>query len=589
MKKSLRRFGKMALAATLMLSMLLTSVPIMAEPTPATDGRIVTASTSAAPSTNDKGTFQVKNIEKGATVTAYQITEAQYANKAFTGYINMNGVTIADPLKPTDAEISAIMQDNALLAILPQVTLTDKSADGDATGVYEASVAPGYWIVKVSDANDSTTIYSPMLAGVYYSKEGGTDNEMTSDVIDAKTDFNLNGDIVYAKSNQPQIDKKIVDGNDGNGSGASFETKDPTSPDGKKIGDIIHFELEADVPSYGPNYKNLTYNISDQMSDGLDYYLDATHQPTIKVGDKDVTSTFTNKAGETKDTTKSITGMWALTQDTLEANLATKSCKIEFTEDFIKEFGGKKVVVTYYAKLNSDALTNFAGDANTNEATLEYTNNPDNGTGSDKDTTYQYTFELDGYLDGENSRQTNELWKVGPGSTFEKEGEIVKVTKPLPGAEFALKDKDGNVVAVATSDDKGRIHFTGLAGNKDYTLVETKAPTVDGVTYNLDKTERTIRIDATYFDDDNTDMAGQLQSYTVTVDGKNQGKKTTVYTRTEKGSHDITVSEQPTDIINTTWGKLPSTGGAGTVAFVVIGLGLVAFGLRRSRKNMAAR
>ena len=91
------------------------------------------------------------------------------------------------------------------------------------------------------------------------------------------------------------------------------------------------------------------------------------------------------------------------------------SFKIALTKDYLKTLAGKTateraIVVTYEATVNKYATTNF--EPNKNTMTVTYNNKPDNGTEdrdnpnqkTEEDTTYHYTFEIDGKILVRNSR-----------------------------------------------------------------------------------------------------------------------------------------------------------------------------------------
>lgn len=134
------------------------------------------------PTESDKTTATVQNVEATATVTAYQITKAKY-DKGFTGYEAVNkDVTLANVLKPTSDEVTAIAKNARLLASLPSKTMKTTATEGLAN--FTAQLEPGYWVVIVSGTVEE--VYNPMLVGVYYSKNG-SDNTMTSAPVNANS------------------------------------------------------------------------------------------------------------------------------------------------------------------------------------------------------------------------------------------------------------------------------------------------------------------------------------------------------------------------------------------------------------------
>ena len=207
---------------------------------------ITTFAAGTTPSANDKATATVKNVEAGATVTAYQITKAKY-NNGFTGYEAVTGVTLANVLAPTSDEVTAIAKNATLLASLPSQTMTGAGTE------FTAELNAGYWVVIVSGTVEE--VYNPMLVGVYYS-ENGSDNAMTSDPVYANSNWTLETVNAYAKSTKPSIDKKIV--------GGEAEKHNDVA-----IGDTVTYQITTAIPSYSKQYDEVTVKITDTLSAGL--------------------------------------------------------------------------------------------------------------------------------------------------------------------------------------------------------------------------------------------------------------------------------------------------------------------------------
>jgi len=190
------------------------------------------------------------------------------------------------------------------------------------------------------------------------------------------------------------------------------------------------------------------------------------------------------------------------------------------------------IAITYSARVSANANIYPDATGNSNQAELEYSNNVDDLT--IKDTTppsevHIYLFTID----------------------------ITKVNdkdEKLQGAKFVLKDSSNNYIPVSLvsgrykvsdtlaaneanatviSDTDGKIYIDGLAEGT-YTLTETEAP----ATYNLLKDPVSITITATYDADGNcTGVTGNTKT-----------------------------------VVNKAGGILPSTGGTGTIIFVVSGV-----------------
>ncbi len=509
------------------------------------------AGAGTKPIADDKATATVSNVEAGATVTAYRIVEPTYNDKGFTGYKLATGVTLADMLVPTSDEITGIAANKTLLATLENETLTPQGT------TYTAELGAGYWVVIV-EGSQIQEVYNPMLVGIYYSVEGSGDaNTLVNGTVDANSKWSLNSTPAYAKSEQPTIDKKILN-SDGNESGNDVA-----------IGDTVKFEIDTKIPSYSKSYTNVMVKITDTMGKGLTLADPANLVVTVggnQVEAGDGTFTYTEASDK-------------------------KSFEISFASAYALAHSGEAVVVTYDAVLGADAGINF--DPNTNKATLEYTNDPSGKTNEIEDETFTYTFGIDAKLFGQGSETwnkfTEELLKTGEIEKVDLgNGTIVERPKRLPGAEFTLTRADGKTYT-AISDDNGYLSFTGLDAGT-YTLQETKAP--EG--YSLNEAEIPVEITAEY----NTD--GTLKSYMVTVDNK----ETSTYTATYDGPHKITnidctpghendwsdVSDTH-EIKNTKLSALPSTGGIGTTIFTVGGCAImiIAAGLYFASRRKAAK
>ncbi|EHK2354782.1 isopeptide-forming domain-containing fimbrial protein [Clostridium perfringens] len=502
-----------------------------------------------APSANDKALGTVNNVEEGSTVTAYQIVKGNYNKDGFTGYTVVNDqVKINDPTKPTSEEIINISKNADVLNSLTKVNM-----NGNGT-TYTADLSAGYWLVLVTPKEGNQTVYNPMLLGIYYSVSG-SNNSMQQGTVDANSNWTLNGEKAYAKSSKPTIKKEIENPRSNNAKGSD-----------QAVGQSFNFKITSTIPSYSKEYTNVKYIITDKLSEGLDYNDDSinvtVNGQVVQKGND--TFTFTEKDSQ--------------------------NIELNFNSDYILKHPGEEVVIKYSAKLNDKATYNF--DPNTNDVTLEYSNSPDINKEGTKinDRTYQYTFGIDANLFGnrqDKKKTTSEVIKTDENGKVtnikrEEQEELGnKVEGPLPGAEFKLTPKNGTPgeVLTATSDENGRLKFTGLATG-EYELVETKAP--EG--YALNNEVQNVKIAAEYNEN------GTLKSYSITINDQN----TSTYTATYDGKGNIEKVEDVTNtsiIKNTKLSQLPSTGGMGTYIFTFVGVTLMAgaigshflFGKKKSR------
>ena len=501
------------------------------------------------PSDNDTALGTVHNVAEGSTVTAYQIVKGNYNKDGFTGYTVVNDqVKINDPTKPTSEEIINISKNADVLNSLTKVNM-----NGNGT-TYTADLSAGYWLVLVTPKEGNQTVYNPMLLGIYYSVSG-SNNSMQQGTVDANSNWTLNGEKAYAKSSKPTIKKEIENPRSNNAKGSD-----------QAVGQSFNFKITSTIPSYSKEYTNVKYIVTDKLSEGLDYNDDSinvtVNGQVVQKGND--TFTFTEKDSQ--------------------------NIELNFNSDYILKHLGEEVVIKYSAKLNDKATYNF--DPNTNDVTLEYSNSPDINKEGTKinDRTYQYTFGIDANLFGnrqDKKKTTSEVIKTDENGKVtnikrEEQEELGnKVEGPLPGAEFKLTPKNGTPgeVLTATSDENGRLKFTGLATG-EYELVETKAP--EG--YALNNEVQNVKIAAEYNEN------GTLKSYSITINDQN----TYTYTATYDGKGNIEKVEDVTNtsiIKNTKLSQLPSTGGMGTYIFTFVGVTLMAgaigshflFGKKKSR------
>ena len=493
--------------------------------------------TGTTPNEDDKKTATVNNVEATATVNAYQITKAKYKN-GFTGYEAVKGVTLANVLAPTSDEVTAIAKNATLLEALPSKTMTTTATTGLAS--FTADLNPGYWVVIVSGTVEE--VYNPMLIGVYYSVSG-SDSTMTSDPVNADSNWTLVTANAYAKSTKPSIKKTIV--------GGEAEKHNDVA-----IGDTVSYKIETAIPSYSKQYESATVKITDTLSAGL-----TLQTNTIKINGADVKpemGTLTSSANGFVFTVKS---------------------------DYALAHGGEAIAITYDAEVNTDAEVNF--DPNTNTATLEYTNNPDGTTKETESETYTYTFAIGAALSQsiENFNQkVNQIVKVdSDGKVISTKKEITDAEKDTviqvgKGATFTLTSMVNGNVYTATTGKDGGLTFTGLDAGT-YTLVETVAP--EGFT--LDTTPHTVVITPTYGENN------KLTKLEITIDTEATSTYEVTYEKT--GETKVTTNTtKVTNIANTRLSSLPSTGGMGTYLFTIVGVVLMtcaagAFFVSRRKAN----
>ncbi|MGN0275493.1 MAG: isopeptide-forming domain-containing fimbrial protein [Chordicoccus sp.] len=362
--------------------------------------------------------------------------------------------------------------------------------------------------VKSVPSSADNTVIDGLAAGYYLVKDQDGTQDSKSDAY-TKFIVQVVGDTSTAvKSDVPTVTKKVKDKNDTDGTTTDWQ--DSADYD---IGDSVPFQITGTMPSNIDDYTKYAYTFTDTMSAGLTY---TTKTATIKIGDTDVTSSFTETVDGQKVTwacadLKAISGV-TLTKDT-------------------------KVVVTYSATLNENAVVGPKG--NPNEVSLTYSNNPNkNGEGT-----------------GTTPKDKNVVF------TYETiVNKVDQNKKSLAGAAFKLEKKlsDGKYTEVkrlTVNDNKTSFTFTGL-DDGTYRLTETTTPTGYNTISPIEFT-----IDATH---DTTADDPQLTKLTVTTKDTNEFIA-------DKDAGSVTAT-----IVNKKGSVLPSTGGVGTHMFYVFGGCLVA-------------
>ena len=471
------------------------------------------ATVKADTANTTKSTITVTNIDAAdnATLKAYKIVEKD-ANGNWKPVIDKS---IADVTKPTAAEITALAGETSQLGDGIELATTDHttySKDGLDFGTY---------LVLVEENDGVKNIYNPMIVSINDDKG----NAQAGSVDAAGNFITTDGTTAFAKKSPVDITKKVTNSDQDNEKGSTLTgtgTTDASHESGAAVTEAT-FRIDTTVPYYSDAYTTVTFDVSDTVSEGLD----APEDIKVSVGGTEVAASADK---------------YTLTQE-------GKSFKGSFASGYIKANPNQKVTVTYKSKLNEKATSGF--DANTNKATLEYSNKPGNDTTTKEDKTYHYTFDIDGNVFG--TMKGEEIRKVGVDAIS---GETIIERKdnssnsPLANAVFQLKKGD-TVIAEAATDAKGLMKFTQLQAG-EYTLVEKTAP----AGYAKDSREIPVKIAANLNDD------GTLKDYSVTINNQ----LTTTYTANYEGTEVKTVDQtgKQADFVDYKLGQLPSTGGIGT-------------------------
>lgn len=448
---------------------------------------------------------------KGQTISLYKLFDVTESGKA----PNKNyAYTVNTQYKATLASVLNIAEtskDEEFAAAVTKIG-TDNSTEVQnfANDFTATALKNNLSATKTSKKfTDSATFYefTNLTSGYYLVYvTGGKQIQSSLVIVDESTKT------VNLKTEAPSITKKA-------------------DSDTVSIGQVVKYTVTGSVPDT-TGYAEYVYKIHDTLSNGLDFVNDVKgtavtgNTVNVSVAFKNATDASTAPTTATLDTTKKTMALdlsaW------VRANQTNK---------------GKEFTVTYYAKVNKDAVV-----TEKNSATLEYGNNPSDTTTTTpseaKTPTYPLAikkfaknggktlagakFKLYSNKTDADAANENAIKVLGSNGNY-----VVDPTSPT--TEFVSVDS-------ITGQDYN-LHVNGLAEGTYY-LVETKAP--DG----FNKLTAPIVIKITKSTD--TDV----NKWTISKDGTVEKDKII-------------------DVENSTGSILPSTGGMGTIAFTVVAALLV--------------
>lgn len=301
------------------------------------------------------------------------------------------------------------------------------------------------------------------------------------------------------------------------------------------IGQVVKYTVAGSVPDT-TGYAEYVYKIHDTLSNGLDFVNDA--KGTAVIGNTvNVSVAFEDATdASTAPTTATLSGTGNRTM------ILDLSAWVKANQQTNK---GKNFTVTYYAKVNKDAVV-----TEKNSAKLEYGNDPDNTTTTtpSEAKTPTYPLDINKYAKGgDNKKLAGAKFKLysNKEDADAANDNSIKVSAVAGKAGHYVVDPTSTTTEFVSVDsitgvDGYNLHVNGLAAGTYY-LVETKAP--EG--YN--KLTDPIKV-------------------TITKDGD---------TNWTVKKNDTAENDKIIDVENSTGSILPSTGGMGTIAFTVVAALLV--------------
>lgn len=304
------------------------------------------------------------------------------------------------------------------------------------------------------------------------------------------------------------------------------------------IGQVVKYTVTGSVPDT-TGYSEYVYKIHDTLSNGLDFVNDA-NGTAVNGNTVNVTVAFG------KGTTDEGTAPKTATIDTDNSKKMSLDLSAWVTAN--QENKGKEFTVTYYAKVNKDAVV-----TEKNSAKLEYGNDPDNTTTTtpSEAKTPTYPLDINKYAKGgDNKKLAGAKFKLysNKEDADAANDNAIKVSAVAGKAGHYVVDPTSTTTEFVSVDsitgvDGYNLHVNGLAEGTYY-LVETKAP--DG----FNKLTAPIEVKITKSTD--TDA----NNWTISKDGTPE-------------------TDKIIDVANSTGSLLPSTGGMGTIAFTVVAALLV--------------
>lgn len=503
--KKMKKIMALMLAAIMMMAMSVTTFA---------------AGTTCSLTVNAKGGQDLK----GQTINLYKLFDVTESN---SGETTNYAYTVNDTYKAALAGVLNIPETSKDEEFAAAVTKLGKDnttevqnfANAFTTKALEGKLEATATSGKITeDSNKTSYTFNNLTAGYYLVYvTGGKEIQSSLVTVDAPTNT------VDLKTEAPSIEK----------------TADKKTVN---IGDVVKYTVKGSIPDT-TGYSEYVYKIHDTLTTGLDFVND---ENGTALGE-DVTTV--NVTVAFKDTTDAST---APTTATLSGE-GKRTMALDLSEwvRASQTNKGKEFTVTYYAKVNANAVV-----TEKNKAQLEYGNKPGETTTTTPSEAKTPTYPLN-VLKVKNETTEKlagakfKLYSSKTDADANNYTKAIKVSPVTPGVagNYVVDPTSTTTEFESVENIEGKdynLHVNGLAEGTYY-LVETKAP--DG----FNKLTAPVKITITKSADADVDK------WTISKDGTVENDKII-------------------DIANSTGSLLPSTGGRGAIAFAVVAA-LLVFGV----------
>lgn len=452
--------------------------------------------TVAGAATPETGTITINNAVKDVTYKFYRIMDIAIhtSDSPYTGVVYKTNDKWSSFVRASQWSTYLTVNADGIIEVKPDIA-TDATFAAEFAKAAKEAIDSAHAADYEAMATTSTLAKTVQLGYYLVVPEGWTG---VNPVVCSLGSTNPNV-IINEKNSKPTIEKKVKEGD------TFGEANDAA------IGDYVEFQLTINVVDGKP----LGYVAHDTMSAGLTFVNEGMHSLSIKRNDDTLGSS--NYQVVTESTADGCT------------------FEVKFNDGVLKT--NDKVVITYWARLNENAVVGTSG--NTNSAILKYGTNGE--ATCTPTTTYVWSFDVKKYTKDSDNREVPLA-----GAKFQvKSGDKVASFKQDSTSgvyKFAGWDATG-LVQVVETPASGEIKFEGLDSGT-YALEEVEAPKG----YNKLADPITIEISSSKA------AGGNL---TATVKQNNAPTSGTI------------------EVLNNAGTTLPRIGGIGTTIFYLIGGGLM--------------